>query len=262
MKTLSIGGFIPFTTIDCPGKTACVLFLRGCPWRCKYCSNPELLEYGTSPEDESSWERILNFLNKRKGILDAVVFSGGEATSQSDALIKAILQIKQLPCMPAIFDPQVPRGGVTKNPKDFSASRTCWVDGKAAQSYKIGLHTNGAFPDKLKTLLPHIDWIGLDIKTDENNYENLTGASGAYANTMKSLDLIIASGIDFEVRTTLDPRFITKESLNDLALILHAKGVKNFALQRCRIEGAITPFTSLIDESYIRSLFPTLTLRS
>ena len=40
---IRVGGMTPLTSIDFPGGLAAVLFLQGCPWRCGYCHNPELL---------------------------------------------------------------------------------------------------------------------------------------------------------------------------------------------------------------------------
>lgn len=78
---LIIGGLTPFTTIDFPGKLAAVIFCQGCPWRCGYCHNRHLLDAGqpgTVP-----WHEVIRFLEQRRGLLDAVVFSGGEPTLQT-----------------------------------------------------------------------------------------------------------------------------------------------------------------------------------
>ena len=79
--TLRIGGITPLTTIDFPGRLAAVLYCQGCPWRCSYCHNPELLD-ATTPA-EMDWPQVLAFLRKRQGLLDGVVFSGGEPTLQA-----------------------------------------------------------------------------------------------------------------------------------------------------------------------------------
>ena len=78
---LLIGGLLPFTTIDYPGCLAAVLFCQGCPWRCHYCHNRHLL-----PQKGGSalpWQEVLALLERRQGLLDALVFSGGEATLQA-----------------------------------------------------------------------------------------------------------------------------------------------------------------------------------
>jgi pyruvate-formate lyase-activating enzyme len=77
---IQIGGMVPLTTIDYPDHLSCVLFCQGCAWRCHYCHNPELIApVGSTPV---AWDEVLAFLHKRQGLLQAVVFSGGEATLQ------------------------------------------------------------------------------------------------------------------------------------------------------------------------------------
>ena len=78
---LRIGGVTPFSTTDWPGRLAAVLFLQGCPWRCGYCHNPHLQPaIGPVARDYPS---TLAWLEGRRGLLDAVVFSGGEPTAQA-----------------------------------------------------------------------------------------------------------------------------------------------------------------------------------
>ncbi len=74
IKAPVIGGFVPFSTVDWPGKLAAIIFISGCPWRCHYCHNPHL----QSRQPQESWEAILARLSQRKGLLDGVVLSGGE----------------------------------------------------------------------------------------------------------------------------------------------------------------------------------------
>ena len=75
---LVIGGFVSFTATDYPGKLAAVVFCQGCPWRCGYCHNPHLQE--RTRDSPLSWSALLTGLERRVGLLDAVVFCGGEAT--------------------------------------------------------------------------------------------------------------------------------------------------------------------------------------
>jgi len=72
----------PFTLLDYPNKSACILWFAGCNMRCIYCYNPEIvLGKGTL-----SLEKVLDFLNSRKELLDAVVFSGGECLLHNNIL--------------------------------------------------------------------------------------------------------------------------------------------------------------------------------
>ena len=88
---LRIGGITPLTTIDFPGRLAAVLYGQGCPWRCGYCHNPELLD-ATTPA-AVPWPEVLAFLKSRQGLLDGVVFSGGEPTLQA-ALPAALAEVR------------------------------------------------------------------------------------------------------------------------------------------------------------------------
>ena len=80
-QALRVGGFVPFTSTDYPDALAAVVFCQGCPWRCGYCHNPHLIP--ARGDDERDFARILDWLASRRGLLDAVVFSGGEPTAQA-----------------------------------------------------------------------------------------------------------------------------------------------------------------------------------
>lgn len=81
----------PFTLLDYPDKTACILWFAGCNMRCVYCYNPEIV-FG---KGKISIPEVLTFLKSRKVLLDGVVLSGGECTSHKH--IKSLLQeIKKL----------------------------------------------------------------------------------------------------------------------------------------------------------------------
>lgn len=192
MSDIQIGGVIPFTTIDYPGKLAAVLFLRGCPLRCAYCSNRHLLDVGNGEYDP---EKVFDFLTARVGKLEAVVFSGGEALMQSDALIEYMRRVREL-------------------------------------GFAIGLHTNGFYPETLGRVADIVDWVGLDFKTTRENYRALVGNDVAYDRMMESLDTWLKTGRALEVRTTCDPRFVTKDVLREITDILAARGVKNIAIQK------------------------------
>ena len=77
---LRVGGLVPLSTTDYPDHLSAVVFCQGCPWRCAYCHNPHLLPRRS--DSEIAWPDVLAFLDRRRGLLDAVVFSGGEPTLQ------------------------------------------------------------------------------------------------------------------------------------------------------------------------------------
>ena len=76
---LRIAGLTPYSSIDYPGCLSAVVWIQGCPWRCSYCHNPHLQSRTVPPQ--LHWGEVMAFLRKRVGLLDAVVFSGGEATT-------------------------------------------------------------------------------------------------------------------------------------------------------------------------------------
>ena len=108
---IRIGGMTPLTSIDFPGHLAAVLYLQGCPWRCGYCHNPELIP--ARSEVRIGWEEVLAFLQRRRGLLDGVVFSGGEPTSQAE-LLEAIASV-QNPLRPGRREPRAKK----RRPKSY-----------------------------------------------------------------------------------------------------------------------------------------------
>lgn len=192
MKDIQIGGLVSFTTIDYPGKLAAVLFLVGCPVHCAYCSNPHLISVGDGEYDP---EKVLEWLQTRKGKLEAVVFSGGEALMQADATIIYMRRVREM-------------------------------------GFLIGLHTNGFYPENLARASEYIDWVGIDYKATKTNYEKLTGVNIAYDHLIKSLDVWAKTGKPAEVRVTCDPRYVSTDDLLEIAQDVAKRGYKNFAVQK------------------------------
>ena len=95
-RTLRVGGVVPFTANDFPGRLAAVVFTQGCPWRCAYCHNPHLISArGGDAAAERAWPDLLRWLGTRCGLLDGVVFSGGEPTAQH-AIVDAVRDVRAL----------------------------------------------------------------------------------------------------------------------------------------------------------------------
>ena len=49
-----IGGLQKTTLLDFPDKLACIVFTRGCNFRCPYCYNTELISLPDSEEEENT----------------------------------------------------------------------------------------------------------------------------------------------------------------------------------------------------------------
>ena len=75
---LRLGGLTRLSASDYPGKLAAVVFCQGCAWRCGYCHNAHLQP--RRGREEIAWSDVLAFLQRRRGLLDAVVFSGETLT--------------------------------------------------------------------------------------------------------------------------------------------------------------------------------------
>ncbi|WP_296755919.1 anaerobic ribonucleoside-triphosphate reductase activating protein, partial [Thiobacillus sp.] len=149
--TLRVGGLTPLSTTDWPGLLAAVVFCQGCPWRCGYCHNPDLIP--PRGADEIPWEEVLAFLRRRQGLLDGVVFSGGEPTLQA-ALPDAMRAARGL-------------------------------------GFKIGLHTGGMYPGRLAAVLPLVDWVGLDVKAPFADYAGITGVAESGTRARESLEQVL-----------------------------------------------------------------------
>jgi len=195
---LRVGGITPLTSIDFPGRLAAVLYGQGCPWRCGYCHNPELLD-ATTPA-AVPWPEVLAFLKSRQGLLDGVVFSGGEPTLQG-VLPDALAEVRAL-------------------------------------GFQTALHTGGMYPERLQALLPLLDWVGLDIKGPLHAYDAITRTPGSGAKAFDSLRRLLASGVACECRTTWHAGLFSVEDLFALANTLADAGVAHWALQECRTPGA------------------------
>ena len=158
---LRVGGLTRLSAADYPGKLAAVVYCQGCAWRCGYCHNPELQP--ARGAHEIAWAEVVSFLERRRGLLDAVVFSGGEPTLQR-ALRDAMQAVK-------------------------------------AMGFLVGLHTAGIVPRRLAQVLPLVDWVAMDAKAYFGDHERVTRVRGSARAAQRSLDLILASGVEREVHT-------------------------------------------------------------
>lgn len=193
---IKIGDIEKFSLVDMPSKMAAVVFMQGCPWRCPFCYNQSL--QNPNGKSEATWAHLIHLLEHRKGILDAVVFSGGEPLLQSNLAMA--------------------------------------MDTVKAMGFEVGLHTGGYNPEALAKVLDKVVWVGFDIKApfDSEHYKRATGGIGDVEKIKQSLDLLIKSGIHFECRTTCDPRLLDIADIYKIAEELVARGVKEYYIQKYR----------------------------
>ena len=219
IPALRVGGFAPLTTIDFPDELAAVVFTQGCSLRCQYCQNSHLIP--ARSESNLAWNDIQAFLQKRIGLLDAVIFSGGEPTLQK-GLANAIHDVKSL-------------------------------------GFKVGIHTAGTVPERLEEIIADLDWVGFDIKTLPEEYPLITGTNQGNKG-WQSLEMLLASGVPYEVRTTVHWQLLPPEKLLHLAKRLQEKGVQQYALQECRTGNCLNPKLppSILDKTEQQKLYKQL----
>lgn len=200
---LQIAGFVPLSTVDWPGKLVATVFCQGCPWDCGYCQNASLIDPRTA--GIVGWsDDVEPLLTRRSGLLDGVVFTGGEATRQA-AIRPAMVRVREL-------------------------------------GYRVGLHTGGPYPRRLTEILPLVDWVGLDIKAMPEDYDTVTRTPRSGVRAWESLRAVLKSGVDHEVRLTVHPGGPQTGTAVHIAETLHTMGVRAFALQSARPDGTREPF--------------------
>jgi pyruvate formate lyase activating enzyme len=204
-ESARFGGVVPFSSCDWPGKLAATVFLAGCPWRCGYCHNPHLLSRRSG---ERNWPALQRLLAQRHGLLDGVVFSGGEPLAE--------------PALPAL------------------------IDAVREMGFKVGLHTGGGYPDRLAPLLDRLDWVGFDVKTMWSGYADITGIAGSGERARLSLARLVDAGIELEARSTLHPHWHNETTLAAMAEQLREAGVRHWVWQRARTTpGTLKPLAPL-----------------
>lgn len=159
--------------------------------RCLYCYNPDIV----NGKGKLSYDDALGFLERRIGLLDGVVLSGGECMLHKN-LPGFITQVKE-------------------------------------RGFKIKIDTNGSVPAQLDKLVTSglVDYVALDFKAMPNAFRRIT-ESNLFGKFEKSLSLLIQHGIGFEVRTTVHSSLLSRNDLAEMATYLESKGYSgNFYIQ-------------------------------
>lgn len=186
---MNIAGYNPNSFVDYPDNIAAVVFISGCNLDCWYCHNKWIIDKKKNYEKED----ILTKIKNNKDFLDAVVITGGEPTlAPINELIEFVQKIKSF-------------------------------------GLKVKLDTNGTNYEKLKLLLPYLDYVAMDIKAPLEKYDTITKTSATHLeNIKKSIDLLI-NNIDCEFRTTFVPSLLVEDIL---AIARSIKGCKKYFLQQ------------------------------
>ncbi|OGD67803.1 anaerobic ribonucleoside-triphosphate reductase activating protein [Candidatus Berkelbacteria bacterium RIFCSPHIGHO2_12_FULL_36_9] len=209
-----ISGLQKTSLIDYPENISAVIFTSGCNFNCGFCHNPELVNPKLYLPEIPEY-KILDFLRKRKKVLDAVVITGGEPTIYPD-LINFIKKIKKL-------------------------------------GYLIKLDTNGTNPDIINNLITNnlIDYIAMDIKGPLDKYQEITGCLVDIGKIKQSIQIIKnirvsprrspreSALVDYEFRTTVVPTLHKKENFRSIGKMI--KGAKKYYLQQFRPTKTLSP---------------------
>ena len=190
---MKIGGLQKVSLIDYPGLICATVFLQGCNFKCSYCHNPELVDprlYQPGIEERA----VLEFLNTRRGKLDAVTITGGEPTIQ-DNLAPFIKKIKKM-------------------------------------GFAVKLDTNGSQPQVIKALLEEklLDFIAMDVKGPLEKYAIIAGVPVAGEKIKESVNSILKAMIPHEFRTTIVQSQLTPKDILEIATLI--SGNSRYALQK------------------------------
>jgi len=188
---MAIHSITPFTLLDFPNHSACILWYAGCNMRCLYCYNPEIV----LGKGVVTFPEAISFLRSRKGLLDGVVFSGGECLMHK-TIIEQIRTVK-------------------------------------AMGFLVKIDTNGSRPDVLKQLVAEhlLDYVALDFKAIKEQFQKVT-QSDLFLAFEQSFQLLQKSGIPFEIRTTYHSELISIEELQEMMVYLETNQYSgNYYLQ-------------------------------
>ena len=189
---MRIGGLQKVTLLDYPSKVACTVFLPGCNLRCPFCHNPALV-LPDRETDGLSTEKLLAFLETRRGKLDGVCVTGGEPTLYED-LPALLRQIRAL-------------------------------------GFAVKLDTNGTNPDMLEALAQKglLDYAAMDIKNSPDRYAETCGGVDLLGPVKRSAALLMAGAVDYEFRTTVVRQF--HDSASFRAIGPWISGARRYFLQ-------------------------------
>ena len=228
---MNIGGIQRLSLLDYPDKTCFTIFTVGCNYRCPFCHNASIIR-NSVPENGILQEEVIEFLKRRKGLLDGVCITGGEPLLQ-DQLESFIREIKSL-------------------------------------GFLVKLDTNGSLPKKLKQLIETglVDYVAMDIKNSPNSYGQTIGINNYNLDLIKeSVDLLLSNIVPYEFRTTVVRQLHTSKDM--LAIAQWLKGAEHYYLQNFVdsgdvLEGGLSGFSREEMQAFqelIRPKIPSVELR-
>jgi pyruvate formate lyase activating enzyme len=192
---MRIKGWVKSTLLDYPGRIAASLFCGGCNFRCPNCHNANIVlrpaQVPDVPQDE-----IWALLEKRRGLLDGVVISGGEPTLQPD--------------LPSFAERLHEMGFLVK------------------------LDTNGYQPDVVESMIDTrtVDYVAMDVKAPlrPHKYALAAGVQVDITLIERSVSLLLEGRTEYEFRTTVVPGILDEEDIVRIAQDI--VGAKHYYLQQ------------------------------
>lgn len=189
---MKIEGLQKLTLLDFPGYVACTVFTHGCNFRCPFCHNSGLIN-GVPSADDSTEQEFWKLLEKRKGVLEGVVITGGEPLLQSN-IERFAEQIKK-------------------------------------KGFKVKLDTNGSFPGKLRMMIDSglVDYVAMDIKNSLEKYNQTTGVAVDTEAIKCSVSLLLAGKVSYEFRTTAVKELHTADDFTEIGKMI--QGAERYFIQ-------------------------------
>jgi len=204
MNDMRIAGLEKCSFVDYPGCLSAVVFTPGCNMNCFYCHNRQLIGRAALPDGADAGgadgepltaASVMDLLARRRGMLDAVVVTGGEPTLQAglDAFLAAA----------------------------------------RAMGFRTKLDTNGTNPDVLTALLDDhlVDFVAMDIKAPTDLYEAICGSPVDQSAISRSIALLMEGRCGYEFRTTFAPPLTADDILR---IALRVRGAASYVLQQYR----------------------------
>ena len=190
---MKVKGFQGTSLLDFPGRIASLVFFGGCNLTCPFCHNPTLVQ---DPDQYPDYPVgvLLDELQKRAMFIDGVVISGGEPTLDPDCIV-LMRELKSL-------------------------------------GLQIKLDTNGLRPDRLAGMFDEqlLDYVAIDLKTAPARYGEMHTAPVDLNALGKSIDLLMASDVDYEFRTTCVPGMVETVDIDAIGEAI--RGAKRWVLQQ------------------------------
>jgi pyruvate formate lyase activating enzyme len=199
---MHLKGWVKSSLVDFPGRIAASVFSGGCNFRCPNCHNADLVLRPSQLADLDE-DEIWTFLERRRGVLDGVVLSGGEPTLQPDFLVFAA-RLHQL-------------------------------------GFLVKLDTNGYLPGLLQEAIEDrlVDYVAMDVKASLNSYAEATGTAVNTARIVRSIGYLMGSDIEYEFRTTVVPGLVDEDEVIRIGKCID--GARAYYLQQFAPRNTLDP---------------------